>query len=125
VKEVNIEGVIEGILITQAWGFVIVHGGGTIGIYSVNGELLKRRELPSKGVSWSTFVSFDGFDFVTVACLNGDVCIFEAFFPDRITICHSCVDALFVRYIAENETLMIVRHSGVVEWKHVQKNWAA
>jgi hypothetical protein len=116
IAEADFGGAIEGVLITQAWGFVVVRGGANIAVYGVNGELLKRGELPSRVVSWSTFVSFDGFDFVAFACITGEVGFFEAFLPDRITIFHRCPDALLVHYDTDAETMMVVRHSGGVEW---------
>jgi hypothetical protein len=117
IMEVDFGRAVDDIIITSVWGFVVVRGGAEIKVYSVNGEELKNAELPSKVVAWSGFASENAFDFITFACLGGEIGVFEVFKPKQFRIIGVCSDALFVYYETNVKCVMVVRQSGIVEWK--------
>jgi hypothetical protein len=116
VAEANFGGLIDSILITSQCEFVVVRGGANVRVFSVNGKLLQQAALPSEIVCWSTFTSYDGFDFIAFACLWGDVGFFEAFLPNEPTFCCRCPSAALVFYELDAGRMMILDATGMLQW---------
>ena len=78
----------KAILITDAWGFIVVYmteiDGGKlkhlIAVYSINGELLKKKEIPKGITAWMSYSSVSGFDYVIFADEESNIYHFEAFY---------------------------------------------
>jgi hypothetical protein len=78
------------ILVTNGWGFIVVYaqelnGGNSeefICVFSVNGELLKKRKIDFEVVAWTTWTTMDGFDYIALADDNGKLFAFEVFYCD-------------------------------------------
>jgi WD40 repeat protein len=76
------------IMITQGWGFVVVYftrideGKQTfhLAVYSINGDLIRQKELSSEVVAWNEYKASDGFDFMVMADVKGNLFWFETFF---------------------------------------------
>ena len=76
------------VLITQQWGFVLLYATKIVDgivlhyllLYSVNGDLLRETKIECGVTSWSTYSSFDGFDYVCMGDEKGHVFVYEAFF---------------------------------------------
>jgi hypothetical protein len=78
------------IMISQGWGFVVVYftkidkGKQTfhMGLYSINGQLIRERELKNEMTAWCGYRTVDGFDFMVVADVKGNLFWFEVFFME-------------------------------------------
>jgi hypothetical protein len=76
------------VLVTNGWGFIVVYaqelrGGSSerfIYVFSVNGELLKKRKIDFQVVVWTTWTTADRFDFIAMADDNGKLFAFEVFY---------------------------------------------
>jgi hypothetical protein len=78
------------VLITGAWGFVIVtatklEAGNlehSISVYSVNGIFIRQMVIQDAAISWTTWSSATGFDFLAFATGQGKLYSCEVFFLD-------------------------------------------
>jgi hypothetical protein len=75
------------ILVTPAWGFVLVYlrelADGLLRhmlmLYTVNGDFIREIEIKSGVAVWDARQDDEGFDWVAMALDNGDCYVFEAF----------------------------------------------
>lgn len=76
----------ELLTITKKWGFVIMFGSlghkKVIDVYTTNGQLIIRQEIPMSLTCWTTFSSRNDFDFVVAADNKGKIYVFEAFYAN-------------------------------------------
>jgi hypothetical protein len=84
VNVVRLEETPEMVLITPAWGFIIVcaveeSGGHVLLIYDGNGRIIRKVALPGAVRQWCGWKSRDGFDFLLIVTRDGRVFIAEAF----------------------------------------------
>lgn len=78
----------EMILCTESWGFICVYShcfseGRSrhfISLYSVNGDFVRMTEIEDAIVTWNSFSSPDGFDYIIMATENMNCYMFEAFY---------------------------------------------
>ena len=75
------------ILITPAWGFICVLSTERLfTLFNVNGMKLRETILDFCIVTWSSFSSYDDFDYVLFVDSTGRVGMFEAYYPDNVSI---------------------------------------
>jgi hypothetical protein len=103
---------VDGILITEKWGFVLTHSTCAISLYSINATKIKQVEIPHSVVAWSAFSSYSGFDYIACALGNGAVFVFEAFYPERMNQEGEIHDAILVQFDAVSDRLVMVNSDG-------------
>jgi hypothetical protein len=73
------------VMVTQSWGFVIVHkreiesNEEFIDLFTVNGDLIRTVKIGFQIDCWSTWKSFDGFDYLIIAPKSGRLRVCEVF----------------------------------------------
>jgi hypothetical protein len=80
VQAINVENGITGLLITERFGFVLVHSDRRIMLYALNGKPMKNNMLSVPINVWTAFSSDRGFDYVAYATVEGTVSMFEVFY---------------------------------------------
>jgi hypothetical protein len=113
-KNVEYGQVIEGILITPSWGFVVLKTAVQLSVFTIHGELLRTAALESRIMNWAAFTSEEQFDYVVYAMESGEVGFFEAFYPENRTVCHHCHDVVVLEYW--RSYFVVVTARGTVEW---------
>jgi hypothetical protein len=67
------------VIVTPAFGFVVVASHGKIAVFTVNGTLIRERDFVHSVDEWCTFANGRGFDFVLLSTAEGKVLVLEAF----------------------------------------------
>jgi hypothetical protein len=89
VKVIDLEGASPRLVtVTNGWGFIVVYAKDLdsgddedfLYVFSVNGELLRKKEIDFEIKAWTTWTSLDGFDFMAVVDENGKLFAFEVFY---------------------------------------------
>ena len=110
VRTINLgNNVPELVLITPAWGFIIVYSTRNeagrahmyLSLYTINGEeIIGLKEISCQIACWTSFVSRDGFDFVIFGDKAGKLYMFEAFYMDIGAPFHDCWSkVLDIKYV--------------------------
>jgi hypothetical protein len=116
---IDVPELIDAIVITPKWGFVVMHSKSTLFVYNVNGTFVKSSTLSSEILTWTTFSSFAGFDYVAFANEAGEVNYFEVYYPDLLENLWKCRDVIMISYELDNAWFMIVTKYGKVLVKPV------
>lgn len=96
IMEVPVMDLVTKIIITNVWGFVVAVSDSKLFVYNVNGTFVKSCELSYRIVCWSTFSSYDGFDYLVFADSSGRVRLMEVFYPDEVVTLLEIRDLLAV-----------------------------
>jgi hypothetical protein len=115
IPSLRIRELVQSILITEKWGFILIHSHLAIYIYTVNGEKLSELPLKSAINAWTSFSSVFGFDYVVYANTCGDVTVFEVFDSDDVKVIVTCWDVIAIHFDSTSERLMIVTSLGLVQ----------
>jgi hypothetical protein len=108
--------------VTAGWGFVVVHTkkidqGMTsfcLSLFSVNGELIRRRAIDFQIQAWTTWTSPSGFDYFVAASDDGRLYTMEAYYLnadsafDRIRTKSKYVDISSMQYLPAIQSLLVV-----------------
>jgi len=81
------------VLITRAWGFVVVKTEDSVFVSSVNGVRLRKVAAAGVPLKWTAFRDRDGFDFIVFADATGIHC-FEVMDPGKTTKVYSHIAGL-------------------------------
>jgi hypothetical protein len=110
------------VLMTHGWGFVLVHSITIVDaiphyfltLFTLNGEFIRKKEVPFNIQTWVTWESTQGFDYVAVVGTNGDLHVFEAFFLD-MGPCISKVNTqvITMKHFVKEELLFVVTETQV------------
>jgi hypothetical protein len=107
------------IVITEAWGFIVVNaladdGRTVFVVLDVNGREIRRVVMPALVTAWSSWTSRSGFDFVLVAVKTGDVFNLEAFFCEvGEPICHVAPPIVALAYHEEGQVVVVLSETKV------------
>jgi hypothetical protein len=102
------------IVITDGWGFIVVHAGKKLFLFNINGRLIRGVEYSGRLQCIVTWKMPDGCDFCAIAD-RGQVRIFEALFlrlDEYVCPMKACVVAM--RYVAAQRALAVVAADGEV-----------
>jgi hypothetical protein len=105
---------IDGILITEKWGFIMMHSMRTLYLYSINRAKIKEVKLAAPIVTWTTFPSVFGFDYVAYANDHADIVLFEAFYPERAQIISRHWNVIALAAEPTSDRLVIVMANGYI-----------
>jgi hypothetical protein len=84
VQAINVDDGITGLLITEEFGFVLVHSDRRIILYALNGKPMKNNTLSVAINVWTAFSSDRGFDYVAYATVEGTVSVFYLVNSERL-----------------------------------------
>jgi WD40 repeat protein len=121
------------VLVTPGWGFVLVHSTKLVDaishfyltLFSVNGDLIRKCELPCGIQYWTTWESRKGFDYVAAVSNNGDVVVFEAFFLEVGQPIGKVLGSVAtMKYFRDEELLFIVSDTQYLVYSSVQTKLA-
>jgi hypothetical protein len=113
------------LLITPAWGFIVVcteelHKDGSLFwmlVYSINGFFIRRVKLEMKIVAWVAWKSRLGFDYLAFADSRNQVFVVEVYYCDSMRAIFDVghpVSALY--FWMENETIVAACDCGKLEF---------
>jgi hypothetical protein len=113
----------EMLLITPAWGFIIVYAIAegerhALLIYDINGRLIRKAPLPCAVRQWAVWQSRDGFDFLLIVARDCRVFVVEAFWGDigepidraywPVLACAYCESASVIALLSEDGQLVFL-----------------
>jgi hypothetical protein len=109
---IQLEELILGILVTEKLGFVVMYSTHFIYLYNINASAIKQVRIPSQVVTWSTFSTYSGFDYIV--CLIGinQVFVFEAFYPDKMKLVSTVDDVIFAQFDPRFQKILILNFTG-------------
>ena len=111
---VMLSGFVTKILITEAWGFVVLLCGTEIYVYNVNGTLVKTAEFSRVVKCWSSFTSAYDFDYVVYVDGDDNVWYFEVFYPDLHTKIGTFSGVLSVHYDSDSSSFVMIQAEGKI-----------
>ncbi|OHT12244.1 hypothetical protein TRFO_18051 [Tritrichomonas foetus] len=109
-NSVNINCIVEKVLTTNSWNFIILYSPGYLHLFTINGFLIKKVQIDFEVSQWSTFVDQDGFDHICCADPIGYIYTFEAYYIENINQIASCNERI-ISVIFHEETHSIVAHA--------------
>lgn len=115
----RLPGIPQRILITEAWGFIVVQTVGNLTILTQNGICIKTISMNYDINYWTTFRSASGFDYIIFRHSLNNIYMFEVMYPDKIVkVCesHNLLNAFFMK---DHETLLMVDKLGQAKLKHI------
>jgi hypothetical protein len=116
IAKLSLNGLVELILITETWGFVLLHSTGNLYVYNVNGTKIKEMEWEENILKWTTFASPYGFDYVACLQRSGDVIMFEAFYPEKtVVLLEQCWGMLGMTFDAASERIVMVTDTARID----------
>jgi hypothetical protein len=103
------------LLVTKAWGFILVEAGDSLTLFNVNGALLKKVNYEFVIDQIVTWTGDACVDFCAVADTRGMIHIFEAFYMNLSESVHR-VQGMVVAmsYVAHLRALVVITSSGDV-----------
>jgi hypothetical protein len=104
---------IDQIVITDKWGFVVLHSTETLYLYNVNGTRIKDVKLKAPILKWTAFTCPFGFDYIAFTDGDGQLGVFEAFYPENVDW-RTCTDVVCLKFDSVSERLVVVLLSGHV-----------
>jgi len=116
IRTIQFNDLIDSILITDNWGFVLLHSYDALYLLNVNGLKIKELKPHDSVMKWTTFSSPYGFDFVAMVQKTGEVTIFEAFYPEKVisNVQSARWDILALRFDSKTERLIIITECGII-----------
>jgi hypothetical protein len=112
-------GVAQHILVTDAFGLILVMTIERIFVFNVNGMPLKSVANRYDIVRWNKFVSSQGFDYVIYSTAGNDVGWFEAYYPDQNHLLFKCEKIVSLAYVRSIEMVVAVSAQGKVECRRL------
>jgi hypothetical protein len=101
------------ILITPAWGFIVVDFGHEIVVFTVNGREIGRHRHESDIVFWMAMSSKSDFDYVVYGDWNGDLIVFEAGMTENTAkLAHDPAPVCGIVYDRPRDRLVVVTTAG-------------
>ncbi|OHT11820.1 hypothetical protein TRFO_18609 [Tritrichomonas foetus] len=87
------------VMITKKWGFVVVYGEigpkkNVINVYTIHGDLIRRKEINFPINCWTSFSSRSDFDYVVAADGTGKLYLFEAFYANINESFYDCQNSI-------------------------------
>jgi hypothetical protein len=105
------------VAVTSGWGFVVLHSRRIdrgissfyLWVFTVNGELIRKREIGFSIQNWTTWTSPSGFDYFVAATETGRLYTFEAFYLDvEAPFTHILPRIVALQYIVARQVLAVV-----------------
>jgi hypothetical protein len=101
------------VIITEAWGLVVVDFGQEIGVYSANGEPVARYEVECPIAYLNVARSRSDFDFLVHSDLKGTLEVVEAARPEkRARIAQLVWPVCLAEYERESDCLIVISRTG-------------
>jgi hypothetical protein len=115
--------------VTTGWGFIVAHTSEMIQgiisyfieVYTVNGDIIRRRPVTFAIKAWTQWCSIDGFDYFLVVSEKGDLYTFEAFYLDiDQPFAKVAGEIVTLKYFVEENVLAVATESQVFFFSHGQ-----
>jgi hypothetical protein len=103
---------IVGILITEKWGFVLLHSANRLYLYNLNGTEIHSVPLASPIVRWTAWSSVIGFDYAAYANAADEVIAFEVFYLGKRKSLGISRDVVCLQFHASSQRLIVVTADG-------------
>ncbi|OHT08464.1 hypothetical protein TRFO_23076 [Tritrichomonas foetus] len=110
----KLRGIPLRILVTESWGFIVVHTPGEITIMNQNGDIIKCLPFKFDIDSWSTFKSTSGFDYILFQHKQTQFFAFEAMAPEKVCSICDTPDVIATHYLMDSETILVLNKAGKV-----------
>jgi hypothetical protein len=113
---INLNGIEpEKLLITPAWGLIVVVAHKDVIIFSINGGLVGKVAIETEIRDWRAFSDDDGFDYVLFWDAGNRIGVFEALKPDEIRyIPTKNADIMGVQYLRDRRAIASLSKEGIV-----------
>jgi hypothetical protein len=104
----QIDAFVDDILITEKWGFVLLHSTEMLYLYNLNGTEIKKVPLAAPVLKWTTFSNTFGFDYVACANAKEEIIFFEAFYPEKATVVGQAADVVCLAFDDASQRIIVV-----------------
>jgi hypothetical protein len=117
------------LMVTPGWGFVLVHSTKIVDaiahfyltLFSINGDLIRKCEIPFGLQAWTTWESRKGFDYVAAIGSDGDLVVFEAFFLELgIPFGRMLGKIIMLKMFVDEELLFVVSETQFCVYSSLQ-----
>jgi hypothetical protein len=104
------------IIITEKWGFALLHLSNSFDLYNVNGNKINEMRPHAAVLKGTAFSSPSGFAFVAMVQTTGHVTGFEPLSAERVIVSPAgdCWNTLAIGFDSESERLILVTETGSV-----------
>ena len=110
----KLRGIPRKILITEAWGFIVVLTSNEISILNINAEIIKTCPFQFEINYWSTFRSTSGFDYIIFRHKLSSFYAFEVMYPAVIKPICDQSDVIATHFLMDSETILLLTKSGKI-----------
>ena len=90
IKQQELPDITKAVLVTNGYGLILASTAHNIYVLTNNGSITKVVPFDREINKWCTWEDQNGVDFVCSSDANGNILIFEAFYPDKILFSASC-----------------------------------
>jgi hypothetical protein len=105
------------VAITRYWGFVVVRTLQWIFVFTLNGTFVSKTELGIEIGKWTTFRTFNGFDFIAFENATGDLWWFEVMEPARLqVICIGLTRVAEIAFDWRTDMFIVLSIDGIVRF---------
>jgi WD40 repeat protein len=117
------------VLMTRGWGFVLVHSTMIVDaishyfltLFTLNGELIRKKEISFNIQAWATWESPQGFDYVAAVGINGELYVFEASFLEMSPFVPKLSgQVVTMKHFVKEELLFIVTETHLLVYSSAQ-----
>jgi hypothetical protein len=114
--ELNCQCRISKVFITAGWGFVLAVASGKLLLFSVNGEFIKAHETKRVFVKMFPISLTSKFDFMAFIDSEGNVGVFEVFYPEREIIIARSPKIVGLGYVPRCGLFILISESGMIRF---------
>jgi hypothetical protein len=115
--------------VTEGWGFTLVYSTKVVEgiayfffwVFTITGDLVRKREMPFEIRAWTTWTSRQGFDYVAMVSVTGEVHLLEAFFLEIQPVGGKIARRVVgMKYFTREELLVVVTDTQVLIYSSAQ-----
>jgi WD40 repeat protein len=90
IKQQEFSDITKAVLVTKGYGYILASTAHNIYILTNNGSIARVVPVERDISNWCTWTDQNGVDFVCSSDANGNILVFEAFYPEKILFSATC-----------------------------------
>jgi hypothetical protein len=100
------------VLVTRSSGFVVARTPAALFVITTNGSLVRRASLAVAVVTWKTFSSRSGFDYLVMCDRNKELFVCEVMRPENVVKVGRCRKLVTMNYSTKRDCFVLLTTSG-------------
>jgi hypothetical protein len=116
IATIELDEIVHRILITEEWGFVVMHATEHLYVYNVNGTKVRIVEWRFPIRHWTAFSSPAGLDYVAFVEGANNLRSFEVFYPENCQLHCRCPDLMDLHYDPSRARFVLAASTGRVDY---------